>query len=375
MQLQDQHPFTLMIIFTVVVSTLLVLIHYIIKRKHVLMHCTLMMVIFLLAYEVLTPSPDDIKHLIHGDNRSIVYMEDGHIQQAINGDKALPIASVMKVFIAVEYADQVVHHQINPNEHVVYKEVLRYDLPDVEGESEMQRTFESVYGTQHLTLNDVAKGMIRYSANANTDYLIDRLNIDAINNKINALKMGNHERIKPLIGGMVMASQLNSDALQQRIDEDDVYRHVIRAKDLFVTGKISKEKVLKDFDQPRQVYWSDHLTHASAKSYALLMNDINSGKFGVEQTKILRTLLEQTSDQHIQSLYQHYGYKGGSTLKLLNGVYYTTKKNGHTQALAFYLNDLNPWEMYKAQRAFKLFRNKVLEDKAYRESLYEDHSE
>lgn len=315
-------------------------------------------------------SPDDIAQLLKSDESSIVYIQDGKLELAYNEDKLLPIASVMKVLIAIEYAEQVTSHKINPDELVNYRDVLNYDIPHVDGE--MQRDFEHAYNTKQLTLNDIAKGMIKYSANANTDYLIDRLKSDNINQRIKTLGLDHHDKVMPLIGGMVMASQLDDDALKKDINQSTLFKKVIESKDEFIQNIISTEKVLKDFDKPRQQYWSDHLTRASAKTYAELMDKINHGTFGDKQTKILRALLEQRTDAFVKSRYTHYGYKAGSTLKLLNGVYYTTDKKGHTQAMAFYLNDLNPWEMYKAQQAFRTFRNKIFEDKAFRTRLIKE---
>lgn len=99
------------------------------------------------------------------------------------------------------------------------------------------------------------------------------------------------------------------------------------------------------------------------------MNDINNNKFDKDKTKILRTLLEQSDDPAIKKKYEHYGYKGGSTMKVLNGAYYVTDKDGKKKSLAFFLNNLKAWESYKANQSMKAFRDKVLEDEDYRRTL------
>lgn len=107
----------------------------------------------------------------------------------------------------------------------------------------------------------------------------------------------------------------------------------------------------------------------SYRSDLELLNDINNNKFDKDKTKILRTLLEQSDDPAIKKKYEHYGYKGGSTMKVLNGAYYVTDKDGKKKSLAFFLNNLNAWESYKANQSMKAFRDKVLEDEDYRRTL------
>ena len=42
--------------------------------------------------------------------------------------------------------------------------------------------------------------MIIYSSNANTDYLIDLLGVNNINQRINALGLKQHEEVYPIVG-------------------------------------------------------------------------------------------------------------------------------------------------------------------------------
>lgn len=324
--------------------------------------------LFFTSWLLLRSSPEDISNIIKSGKGSVTYIENNKEVLNIDGHRPQPLASVIKVIVAKEYAHQVVNHRINPNESVNYDEILKYHLNNTDGGA--QAAFEEKYDTSHLTLNDVAKGMIRYSSNANTDYLIDRLQLDNVNKQIKSLNMKRHSQIYSLIGGMVMASDISEGDLSAKITDEQLVKDSIKYKDNYITGKIKEKDVLKKFDMKRQSYWSDHLTHGSTSDYAHLMNDINQDKFNEKETKILRSLMEQIKSQPIKQKYQHYGYKGGSTAKVINGVYYVTeKKNNKRKALAFFLDDLNMWEAYKAQKAMKLFRDKIFEDEDFRASL------
>src|SRR5699024_11420216 len=51
----------------------------------------------------------------------------------------------------------------------------------------------------------VAKGMITFSSNANTDYLIERLGIEHINQRLQSLKLDDHDDIYPLVGALFIS--------------------------------------------------------------------------------------------------------------------------------------------------------------------------
>src|SRR5690625_6317378 len=61
-----------------------------------------------------------------------------------------------------------------------------------------------------VALHDVVKEMVTYSSNANTDYLIDLLGIDAINERAETLGLTQHEDVYPIVSAMLIPTYIES---------------------------------------------------------------------------------------------------------------------------------------------------------------------
>ncbi len=92
------------------------------------------------------------------------------------GTDAFPLASVSKLLIFLEYAIRIDSGEIPLNEMVSVEMLERYNLPrtDRGAHDRFMQTYPE--DTTMLTLWDVAtEGMMQYSSNAASDYLLDRL--------------------------------------------------------------------------------------------------------------------------------------------------------------------------------------------------------
>ena len=102
-----------------------------------------------------------------------------------NADTPLVLGSTMKVVILAAYADAVTSGVLNPSEQVPVKDLERYYLPLTDGnahksglESTGLEVDELGYAKEpmaRLTIDDIARIMIHFSGNAETDYLIERI--------------------------------------------------------------------------------------------------------------------------------------------------------------------------------------------------------
>ena len=75
---------------------------------------------------------------------------------------------------------------------------------------------EGKVNNNEVTLHDVAKGMVTYSSNANTDYLINLLGTDAINERAKSLGLTQHEEIYPIVSALLIPEHLKSDSMKMR---------------------------------------------------------------------------------------------------------------------------------------------------------------
>src|SRR5699024_448506 len=62
-----------------------------------------------------------------------------------------------------------------------------------------------------VRLYDVAKGMIQFSSNANTEYLLAMLGLLQINNQLAALGMDQHEEIYYISSSFLIPAYLNME--------------------------------------------------------------------------------------------------------------------------------------------------------------------
>ncbi|WP_338125132.1 serine hydrolase [Paenibacillus dendritiformis] len=50
-----------------------------------------------------------------------------------HSDRMMPLASVVKIIVAIEYAQQAAEGEINPNESVQLADIEKYDLTKLDG--------------------------------------------------------------------------------------------------------------------------------------------------------------------------------------------------------------------------------------------------
>lgn len=92
-----------------------------------------------------------------------------------NETEAFPLASTFKLVLLAAYADEVAAGRLDPQELIPVSELDRYYLPGTDGGAETEFLNAQGAGTTALPLDKIAGGMVSYSSNAATDYLLFRL--------------------------------------------------------------------------------------------------------------------------------------------------------------------------------------------------------
>lgn len=158
-----------------------------------------------------------------------------------NAEERFPLASVAKLMVLIEYAQQVDEGHITLSELVDIGTLNLYDLPRTDGGA--HRQFLDLYppGAYRVTLWDVAAiGMIQYSSNAASDYLLDRLrpvNWSGLYGKLDihdtsyphplgmvALLMNNHETGRAVMADVDTLSALDGETYFERYINDLAWR-------------------------------------------------------------------------------------------------------------------------------------------------------
>ncbi len=298
----------------------------------------------------------------------------------INTDLTMPLASVVKIIIAIEFAGQAEEGDIDPSEMVAMEEVDKYYFPNTDGGAH-EAWKSTLKDGEQVSLEQIAQGMMQFSSNANTDYLIERLGLEEINNRIEELDLNNHEPVYPLTASIVIPQKvmedkdIEADELEDALRDldDDAYRQI--AVDLFeewqteALSEAEKEAATALLDMSIQKVWSDRLTHAAAEDYHKIMRILNkkerySEAFYQELDAIFSVELEDESIVRA-------GQKGGSTAFVLNQAVYAEDENGNRFEMILFTNDLNLSELEVAAMQMQALRDKLVNEEVFREEVRE----
>lgn len=118
-----------------------------------------------------------IKENSKSEKASLSINYNGEKWVEVNPNNLLPLASTVKIIIAIEYARQAANGQINPLQEVSLEELNTFYIPKTDGGAHEAWIASLNHGTKidKVYLSEVAKGMIAYSSNANTEYLMNVL--------------------------------------------------------------------------------------------------------------------------------------------------------------------------------------------------------
>lgn len=150
-----------------------------------------------------------LKFIVKNPNRSsLSIVRNGRELADFQSDQLRPLASTVKIIVAIEYSYQAAQGEIDPGERIKTHDLAHYYIPQMDGDAHEAwlRSLESNELLQNgtVSLNEVAKGMISHSSNANTEYLMMRLGLERINANLKRLQLPKHERIYPFVSSLLI---------------------------------------------------------------------------------------------------------------------------------------------------------------------------
>ncbi len=302
------------------------------------------------------------------EKSALFWMRNDTLVAEQNPDRKMPLASTVKTIIAIEFAQQAASGKINPADRVPLGELARFYIPDTDGGAHptwlKQMQEEKLTQDQKASLLEIAKGMIRYSSNANTEYLMWRLGLNNINANLASLGLVQHDSLYPFVSALYVCSDENS-AKGLKLMGMDLYKK--RAEQYFETLKVdttAKEKFNRaHVTASVQRVWSDRLPGSTVREYDGLMQKIQSRTYFDSTTQsTLDKIMEwpMAAFDSNRKKYQHLGAKGGSTAFVLTYTLYASDKSGNNTRLTFFFDGLTPIESTLLQAQFSDFQQKVL---------------
>lgn len=219
--------------------------------------------------------------------------------------------------------------------------------------------------------------MIKYSSNANTEWLLNELGIEKLNNRLHSLGLKYHSKIYNIVSAMFVGKELfptsKGKELEKKLKElsmDDYVNATNRIHQKLLTDT-SYKKDIENIGMNIQKIWSDRLLSSTVSDYVAVIQKINSRTYFNEETqKYLDEVMEYPLENPANREWlEHCGMKGGSTAFVLTKALYATDKEGNKTELAYFLNDLSIWEMLKLEMSMNEFELKILTDKEFRTKI------
>ena len=311
------------------------------------------------------------RFLIENKNRSsLCIIRNDEVFVAINENKVMPLASTVKIVIALEYANQVSKNIVTKDEPVDLDHLNNFYLAntdagahkswlnDIERKELIQKNF--------VALEEVVRGMIRFSSNANAEYLIGKLGNEKIDAFIKNENL-NHTPIYPFVSSLIVSS------ISPGLPDPDLISESWKIHERLKNGDGDLLQSFKIPKLPVQRIWSDKLPASTTKDYCTLMNKINSDTLTDQKVShLLKQILgwpmnTAANQKHLTS----FGIKGGSTAFIVTEALYATDAPGNKTALAVFFNDLKDWEKIFIDWNLTKFELKILLDEKFRNNVKE----
>ena len=304
-----------------------------------------------------------LNFIMQNKNRSSVCLrKNGFMIAQLNENKLMPLASTVKIIIAVEFAKQAGHKIFNEDGYISLRELDKYYLPNTDGDAHPHwLKYERDHGhikNDSVKMIDIARGMIIFSSNANAEYLMDTLGFDNVKTNIPLFALTKHTAIFPLVSSLFIYQ--NSKGLK----ESDILKDISKLTEeqydkftFFIHQQLKNVPSFKKKFRPQdltikmQKLWSDRLPASTTKEYVQICTILNNRLYFGENAygvlaDVLETLMENPGNR---ALFSHAGMKGGSTIFVLTKALYASLKDGTKIEMAYFFNDLNGAENYKLQ--------------------------
>ena len=319
---------------------------------------------------------------VNKDRASVYITKNDTIIAFLNENKLMPLASTVKILVAVEFAKQAASGVIDKDSYVPLSELERYYLPNTDGNAhpswlEYEKKNNHIK-KDSIKLIDAARGMIMFSSNANTEYLMDLLGINNIKSNIGLFGLRAHTSIFPLVASLLLyqnPKKISEDKILKSIgkfSEDQYNKYVyslhvqLKHDDRFKAAFHPEDLTMK-----MQKAWSDRLPASTTKDYVHLVNILNNRKFLSDEVyKVIEEVLEfPMESKAFQAVFKHYGVKGGNSPFVLTHVIYLKTKTNTTMELAVFFNNLTPEEEKRLESWLDPFEAQVIFDKSFRDKL------
>ena len=345
------------------------------KRVFLKLSVTIISIIIVFTVLVILIShkkdPDYIMDFINKnpEKTSLVVKKNGKLTYSHNSYKQMNVASLFKIIIAIELVNQVKDKEVNINEKVNIKDIDRFNKIPKANSAYKKWKKEQVKNKKYVTIYEVTRGMIRYSSNPNTDYLINRLGEKNINKTAKKLSNNQHEKIHYINSDLAIPLSLkgkynlsNKEVENKLINlKSKEYEKVRKEVENELYGN-SSSKYLKNKNnfyptEEEQKIWSYKTPKSTSIVYANILDNIDRYYESNKYNKLLENILTIKNDSNFSEK-----GKNGYTINI-NTKAVTINKNKDKTTIVFLSNDLDNYENQTIQKNIDYFIEGILSEK------------
>ncbi len=322
---------------------------------------------------------------------SFVFNENGDTIISINSEERLALASTVKIMVAIEFAYQIGEGVVAADEQIPLMELDAYYVEGLDGGAHEawlnDMNEKNLIQNEGVPLREVAKGMIAYSSNANTEFLMDKLDIKKIENRMQELNITEHDSLYYFTASLFIPYELKNEyfpeksmkeakdhivSLMNKMEEKERIQRSTDIHEKLKTDPTYKNETSitdwwnADFDQ----LFSDKFIRSSAKEYATVLQKINHEMLPQQaQAEMEYTMGSLMENEANQQWLRRAGKKGGSTAYILTDALYVENKEDDNFELVIFFNELKWYESYKLMKSLNEFELKMLTDEQFRTKL------
>ena len=318
---------------------------------------------------------------------SILIVKNGGVIAEQSSDRKMPLASTVKIIVAIEYAKQAAQGKIDPAEKIALSELDLYYIPKTDGNAHptwlKEINEKGLVSDGRIELREAAKGMIKFSSNANTEYLMEKLGLANINSNLKELSLEKHDELYPIVSALLVSSEfpdLEGEALIAKL------RSLSREELITICNKVHEQLKNDKAGEVKSSYkalpldvqkvWSDNLPGSTAKDYISIMQKLNARSFyNASVHKYLDEVMEQAMENPKNAeVFKRTGFKGGSTAFVLTFATYAETKKADRVEAAVFLNDLEIGESIILNRGLRSFLIAATRDEDFQKKIQETFS-
>ena len=315
-----------------------------------------------------------------------------------NADQPMPLASTMKIVVLAAYAREVVARSLDPEELVSVQDWEQYYLPDTDGGAHLEALEnlgftgdEAARAQVTVELDKVVRAMMRESDNAATDYILNRVGNETVNEVIQDTGLHGQDPIPSILGENLSFSNHEHPTLTDErleallaLSPDQYHRQTEELARTYVEtrwGAVERDSSVSGGSYGNWLRAFRDLTpKGTAGDYARIMAEVVGSVFvssGVSE--IMHRHLEWPMEEPAnRGQFQTLGAKGGSLPGVLTWAWYLVPKfgrfAGQPRVVTLFMRGvpLSAWSRLSRTHAQKEFVFRIATDEQFARRVKEE---